>query len=679
MPLVRRALLIALAGVCAVLAAPAPALAAGGMTIDSADNVTGATETIVGNTCTFTATAAGATVGASPIESCIMGGDTVQVDDSYGSIDVEAGIDTTDPSSLTLNESAGAIDLDAPVTLPDCELDLDAESGSITQDASGDLDVSMLDLAGGGTIALSNTGNLVQTLVASDALPGSLDFTDSGSFSVQSVELTDGDATLTSAAGGLADTGTISTGGGSGTATLDADGGAITQSGSGAITAPTVVASTDGGDADLTAAGNAFMTLGGASSSGAVNVVDSEPLSVSGFSAQTASSIYTSGDLELTGAVSDAARLTLISASGTVSGSGPITAGTLDVSAPNGSVDLTGANVPSALAASAGEGPVTVDMQNPSAVTVGAVASAESVVLTNSAGALAIHGAITGTSVNLSADGFSGGGGTVSSPNISFIDSTATDGWVIDPGSVTDGNNAAVAFSSTGVLSVSGGSTFTVEPSASTSFVLNSNSGSSGTLYYLSGGLTVSGTPPTPSGTISASGVNSVSYTGMGTVTVKSAASSGGSSGSGGTGGSGESGGASGGGGGSVTPVPSICTFHLTSDRIKLPKLVHGKRRGKATLIASVKCTETEQAVLSGAIAVDSKRHGKSKYRDYALAAFRVTAKAGVSIKIAIDVPAAVEAAAETRDKLSGEFTLGGRSGGHYLSLAPDMAVAHLA
>lgn len=678
MPLVRRALLIALACVCAVLAAPASALAAG-MTIDSADNVTDATETIVGNSCTFTATADGATVGAPPIQSCIQDGNTVQVDDSYGSIDVEAPIGDSGPSSLTLTETAGPIEVDAAVTLPNCELDLEAESGSITQGTGGDLGVSMLDLAGGGTISLSNTGNAVQTLVASDALPGSLVFRNSRSFSVQSVQLTDGDATLTSLTGGLADTGTINTGGGSGTVRLNADG-AITQSGSGAITAPTAVASTDGGDVDLTAPGNAFMTLGSSNSSGALNVVDSEPLSVSGFSAQSTSSVDSTGDLDVTGAVSEVGRLTLISASGAVSGSGAITAGTLDASAPNGSVDLTGANVPSALAANAGDGPVTVDMQNPAVVTVGAVAAAESVALTNSAGALAVHGAMTGTSVSLGAEGFSGDGGTVSAVNVSFVDATATDAWVIEPGSVTDGGNAPVALAGTSLLSVSGGSTFSVEPSASTSYVVNSSPGSSGTLYYLSGGLTVDGTPPTPNGTISAAGVDSVSYTGMGTVTVKSSASSGGSSGGSGAGGSagGAGGGGSGAGGGTKEPAPSICTFSLTSDRIKLPKLVHGKRRGRATLVASVRCTKTEQAVLSGAIAVVSKLHGKTKYRDYTLAAFRATAKAGVDTKITIDLPPAVEAAAGTKAMLSGEFTLGGRAGGHYLSLAPNMGVAHI-
>jgi hypothetical protein len=321
-------------------------------------------------------------------------------------------------------------------------------------------------------------------------------------------------------------------------------------------------------------------------------------------------------------------------------------------------------------------------------VTVGAVSSEQGVVLSNSSGALTLGGTLGGTSVSLTADGFSGDEGTISAPQVLFTDDTPTDTWTLMPGSVEDGSSGVITLSTTSTLTVDGGQTFYVQPAASTIDYVDSSSNTSGTLYYLAGGRAVSEPPPTPSGTINAAGVDAVSYTGMGTVTVEGAAgstgssggsgSSGSGSGGSGSGGSGSSGSGGGGGGTTFTPAPTICTLSLTNDKIQLPKLVHGKRRGKATLTASVRCSETERAVLSGSIAVVSKLHGKRKYRDYSLAAFRATAKAGVNTKITIDVPSAVEAAAGTKDKLSAAFTLGGSSGGHYVSLSTTMDVARL-
>jgi hypothetical protein len=431
----------------------------------------------------------------------------------------------------------------------------------------------------------------------------------------------------------------------------------IIEGSGGSLGASTVFASGASG-ITLGNAGNQIATFEGTAENGTVDLVDNSlgGLTLDGAQGFTVN-ITNTGSINSAGSVQASGQdASLVSQDGSVSADNGFDVGQLTVSGT--SVSLAGDSV-STLIATASAGDISASLFDPDTTLGNVEATGGSVSVDNSDGALDLAGTISGQSVALSADGFDAGGptGLLSAPDVSITDSDTSDAWTVTPNSVT-ALGEAIAYSGASSLSIGGGAkTFNVTPSTSTAMSFNGGSPASGTLNYNANGGTVSGTTSPTSGTIFNSGFEPVAFSGMSAVNVTNAATPPSSSGSTGTGGSS-------GTGSTPTKQPSpnapTCTLRASSSKVALPKRVHGKLNGKATLTLIADCTGAVHTTLNGAFTVTVKpAHKKAKSKSYGLKTIKTTLSAGLSTKIVVDVPSAVVKALSTKgDKLSAGFTL---------------------
>ena len=629
------------------LASPDP------LTISTAATSTGASG------CTFTATAADQNVNVGAIQTCLDAGTSVTVTDPTGDgeeIEVESPIAATpcnDPGTqLTLEEQDGPVVLGADVTLsPDCSL---AEESDGVSEGSNTITALELTLDSSGAVTL-NGGNDVAMLEGN--VVGDLLFNSTAALSAGGLTDPGGNVTLTGA--GITVDGGLSAGG---TVSLDATGtGKTISEDSGNVVAPELNASSTG-NTTLTAAGNDVATFEG-TAGGTMNFADdsSSGLTLEGSVGPSGVTVTNTGGINSTAQVNAATSdASLMSTNGSVIANTGVLAAELTVSGT--SVSLTGADFVNTLNATASAGDVSANLYEAAATLDNVEATGGTVTVTNSDGSLDPAGTISGQSIALSADGFTASGGSLSAPSIAITDSDTSDAWTATPTSIT-ANTAVLPYSGASNLSIGGGAkTFNVTPSTSTAMSFNGGSPAAGTLNYNPDGGTVSGTTSPPSGTIDNSKFEPVVFSGMSAVNVTDAATPPST-------GTGTSTGSTGSGSSSGTPTTTTttpspnaltCTLRASSSKVTLPKSVHGKLKGKATLTLIANCTGAVHTTLNGAFTVTVKpAHKKAKSKTYGLKTIKPTLSAGVSIRIVLDVPSAVVKALATKgDKLSARFTL---------------------
>lgn len=677
------------------LLACAPAMA-------SADLVIGGTSptTASSSDCTYTVTSPNEIIDASDAELCMQSSNFAVIDNYSGgeAIDLE---DLTAPpcaGTVSIRNNYGDIKVDSASTFDlsaaGCSLQLRA-SGAIGGAGDGTIKVPSLTTYSGGDTNLLSLGNAVGDLSAS-SISGAVDFTDGEALTLSGLSAdTGGDISAGSA---LAVSGPASTT--TGTLELNStNGGAITQTA--AITAPTLMVSNYGTESTiLTDGGNAVGALqANVSGYGTIDFADDDGdgLNASVPNSQDLS-ISNVGNITL-GEISAPGDTATITATGGGSISQPAGGGNLGVGTLNlhgSAISLRGSNNSVGLLnATATSGDIAADVYQESNLQLGSIQASGSVTVDSprTMGSLQPTATIQGTSISLTGDGItaaSGNAADLEAPSVSITDLDSSDPWTIVPGEVKAEGAGGVALTGTTNLTVSGGASFDVTPSSTTSMNLTaSGTSNTGTLTYRAGGATVTGTTSPPSGTIDGSGLEPVGFSQMATVNILGATPPAVGGGGGTPGGNS---GAVPGGPAAVppvvtppsappNPVPSStpCTIKLASTRIKLPKLVRGTRRGKATLTAIVTCSQTEHGTLSGSVAVVTKpKHGKARYRDYPLAGFPVNAAAGHPTTVTVDLPPAVVRGIAARTKLSGQFVFGTTSGGGYKALAPNVGAAHL-
>jgi len=659
---VRKGLLtLVCAGVAlaAPLLMPGSALAASPLQITTSPTSAG----VAGgaNDCTFTANLSGENVDVADIETCLTDTHPVTVDDNAGgAIDVEDPISDAGCSgtSLSLNEQdSGPVDITESIDIGTCSLALDGPS-AITESEAETITAGTVNVDSTGNVDLSQNianANVFQTLTG--AVSGTLNVFDTVALDIgaltggsQSLSVdTDGDIVVS---GAVSDAATVSL-------TANANPSAITEASSGSVDVPTLDATGRTG-VTLTGSstGNQVSTFEGISASGSVNLTDDATgvLTLDGAQGFTVN-ITNTGSINSAGSVQASGQdASLVSQDGSVSADNGFDVGQLTVSGT--SVSLAGDSV-STLIATASAGAISASLFDPDTTLGNVEATGGSVSVDNSDGALDLAGTISGQSIALSADGFEAGGptGLLSAPDVSITDSDTSDAWTVTPNSVT-ALGEAIAYSGASSLSIGGGAkTFNVTPSTSTAMSFNGGSPAAGTLNYNANGGTVSGTTSPTSGTIFNSGFEPVAFSGMSAVNVTNAATPPSSSGSTGTGGSS-------GTGSTPTKQPSpnapTCTLRASSSKVALPKRVHGKLNGKATLTLIADCTGAVHTTLNGAFTVTVKpAHKKAKSKSYGLKTIKTTLSAGLSTKIVVDVPSAIVKALSTKgDKLSAGFTL---------------------
>ncbi|WP_277627532.1 beta strand repeat-containing protein [Acidiphilium multivorum] len=276
-----------------------------------------------------------------------------------------AGPFTATNASLT-DTSAGGFDIAAQVSLASL-LALSATSGSITSSGTGSISAPTLNAAASlvaltGSNSITTLGSInVGTLTLDDeaaalTIAGSLNATSASITNTGSLTIA-GSFNATDASLAASDI-RINANLDATTLSLDANGGTITNAGSGYVNATTLDAV-----ASLVAltGSNAITTLGNVSA-GSFTLDDNAPLTVAGpFTATNASLTDTSaGGFDIAGQVSLASLLALSATSGSItsSGTGSISAPTLDAAASL--VALTGSNAVTTLG-SINVGTLTLD------------------------------------------------------------------------------------------------------------------------------------------------------------------------------------------------------------------------------------------------------------------------------------------------------------------------------
>jgi hypothetical protein len=697
--------------VCAsalLMVAPGSALAGTGLAITtSTDFGVAVSGPGPGSGCTFVANSTSADVNVSEVDACLQDGDSVSITDpsgDAGSIEVDSAIapSSCNASGLTLDEEGGPVELDSGIDLGACDVVLEADGGSIAQTAGGAVsttaELSVDSISGG--VTLNGANNAVSELSGSST--GALQFFDESS-TLELETLTSESAGITiSGSGALVVENDLSA---EGTATLTAENGALTETGSGAIAARLLDTSSIG-DTTLTSSTNDIAGFEAGTTLGFLELDDEDAVNLDGISQADGFSITDATDINLVGSLNGGSGndATLVSNGGTVSGDGAVYAGDLTVDGT--AVSLPASNsVAGTFNATATDGDVSANFfYRPTSL--GAISASGSVTLSNGAGTLQPTGAITGQSIALTAAGFtaaSGNSASLAAPNVSVTDTDASDAWAVTPSTIAAQGAGTIAYSGASNLAIDGGESFDVTPSASTTMTLNG--GEAATLTYDAQGRTVSGTNTAPSGEIDSPSVDPVNFSGMTAVDIQDAATSGGGgsggggstdgggglgssgsadgggglgssgsadggggSGSGGsTGGSGGSGsgGSTGGGsnGGGTTTTSSrlpTCTLRASSSTVALPKRVHGKLKGKATLTLVATCNRAVHVMLSAGITVVSKpAHRKTKTKYYRIAEGRASIAADAPMKIILDVPSGAVSALSTKgDKLPAMFTL---------------------
>ncbi|KAF0190335.1 MAG: yapH, partial [Gammaproteobacteria bacterium] len=215
------------------------ALGAGDLTLNAGGAVTqGATDTII---------AAGLELlGTGPYTLTDSGND---VDNLAGN--VTGAISFRDTDDFTLTTVGATSDLTSGSTIT-----LNAGSGTVTQDANGEIFATGLALLGGGAFTLTQAGNDVDNLAGNTT--GAISFRDTDNFAIDAVA---GTNDLTSAS----------------TITLNAGSGTVTQTSNGEVFA-TGLALLGGGAYTLTQAGNDIGTL--AANTNAISFRDTDDLAI---------------------------------------------------------------------------------------------------------------------------------------------------------------------------------------------------------------------------------------------------------------------------------------------------------------------------------------------------------------------------------------------------------------
>jgi hypothetical protein len=672
-------------GAAAVI--PGSALASGGLAITNGSD-SGVTPSGAGD-CTYTVNTTGASiVNAGEIDTCLEDGHAVAITDpsgDSGSITVDAEIAPSSCSggaSLSLNEEDGPVMLDDALALGTCALSLTAEGGEITQTAPITTS-NQLSVSGDGAVTLTNDANAVTGSFSAATADGTLSFYDSVGVTLGTI---DGSADVTiDSAGGVAVADPVTS---ASTVNLTAGGGAITQSAP--ISAATLeVAST--GATTLTNNSNAVAVFEAGDVGGALDLYDGDPVELTGFGGTASFVVDDPADIEVAAQLEADGSGSLVSYGGTVTEDGgnvfasslTVTGNANDTSTTpgTGTVSLTQSNYVDALTVTANYGNITAEVWEPTASLGNIEAPNGSVSVTNADGSLEPTGSISAQSIALDADGIaaSGDSATLAAPSVSITDTDTSDAWTVTPSTVAAEGAGTIAYTDASTLSIDGGATFGVTPSSTTA--MDVSAGGAGSLTYQAQGRTVSGTTTAPSGEIDSPGVDRVTFSGMASVTLQDAytppggGTSGGSTSGGGTSGGSASGGSPSGGGtlggtgtpGGGTPATTTqsnntptCTLRASSSKIALPKKVHGKLKGKATLTLVASCSGAVHVMLSARIAVASKSvHGKKETKSYSIPGVRTSVTAGDATKIVLDVPSGVVSALLTKGaKLSATFTL---------------------
>jgi hypothetical protein len=646
---------------------PGSALAAGGLAIDAGSD-TGVTVT---NGCTFEANTPGsaAIVNVGAIDVCLEDGHSVAVTDpsgDAGSIDVDAALAPTSCSgaSLTFDEAGGDVEINNPIDLASCNLELHAAT-TITQ--AGAITAGALTIESSGSTTLSSLGNEVAALHATST-GGAVSFADETALTLTGLNA-DSDATLSAEEGGLTVSGAANVGG---TLSLSSFEGAIDQStGSATITAGTLTTSNiSSGSTTLENDGNEVAAFEGSSVSGVVDLYDDVgALDVQGISGSDDFAIRNSGniDVEAESQATDDASLTSSGGIVTESGGSSVSAATLSVDAT--AVSLPGANaVSNTLNATATDGNVSAYLFY-APTKLGAIDASGSVDVTDGDHSLEPTGTISGQSIALEAEGIaaaSANSAELSAPSVSITDTDTSDAWTVTPSTIAAQGTGTIVYSGASSLSITGGQSFNVTPSSATTMAFTGVS-TPAALTYNAQGRVVSGPTNASSGQLDAPGVDPVTFSGMTSVTLNDPATAPpvGGSGGGDSGGSGSTGGGGSTGSGTTGTTSNsgsapTCTLRASSSKAALPKRVHGKLKGKATLTLVATCSGAVHTILSAGITVVSKpAHGKKKSKYYPVPGVRASVAAVAPTTIVLDVPKGAVSALSTKgDKLSAMFTL---------------------
>jgi hypothetical protein len=646
-----------------LLLIPGSALAAAPVTISNALT----SSDLAG--CDFSAAAAGDNINSGNLASCLVVGNVTIGDPDGGGITVSAAFTATGctNSVLTLDEdgTGATVDFEAATNMSTCGLTIEG-AGSVTEAGSGAITTPALAFDAVGTVSLQGTSNAVSTIAGT--ADGAFSFRTNDALTVGASGLSDSGGDITIQPGGsVVVAGALSSSTKVWFVNSGAAGATITESSGASITARALSALTRG-NITLTNAGNVVGTLAASSYSGGIDFTDDEPsgLELDGIDNGDGSfTITNSGSIENAsniGGSGDDGTLTAQGGSVTES-TGTVQADLLTVSGT--SVSLLGTDAAETLDATATSGDVDVELYNASTTSLGDISAsngAVSITNNNTGGSFEAVGTITGQSIALTADSFTAtSGATLAAPSIALTDWETSDDWAVNASTITPGNSAAIAYSGATSLSIDGGALFNVIPSASTTMTFTGDAPTAGTLDYNAEGGVVTGSDTAPSGTIDNSEYKPISFSGMTAVDVANAGTP------------------------PPTPTPTpttptptptpptptptptpattappSCTLRVASGRVTLPKRVHGKLKGKATLTLVATCSSAVNVTLGGRITVVSKpAHGKARSKSYTVAAVHVALGAKAARKIVVNMPAAVvKALANKRDKLSAKFTL---------------------
>jgi hypothetical protein len=566
------------------------------------------------------------------------------------------------------------------------EAELISEGGTVTETGPASIAAPVLDAEGDADTLSTNAGAGDVTLNdenASQTLEGSANY---GNFeaelntetaSLGGISAPEGFVDVSSdyndTGGSLEVAGTVSASSSVTLADTQGGGSTITETGAGAIEAAMLITSSTG-STTLNTSGSAVNNVAefeAAVNNGAVDLSDAEALVIEGMNTGGGDvGVTASGTIDVQGGMEDGgSAVSLVSTGGTVYEDGAgIFAASLSVTAAAGDVTLPGFNTVGALAVTADDGNVNANVYGTN-IGLDNIEASGSVSVDNSdvdngdgVGVLQPTGTISGQSIALEAVGFtaaSGNSALLSAPSVSITDDDASDAWTVTPSMIAAEGTGAIAYSDASSLSITGGASFNVTPSALTTMTFNGGDPAAATLTYNAGGRVVSGTTTAPSGTIDATGVEPVNFSGMTAVTVDDP--------------------------GTApppttappvttppttptptpTPTPSsnapTCTLRASSSKVALPKKVHRKLKGKATLTFVATCSGAVHTILSAGITVVSKpaHSKKKKSKFYPIPGVRASLAVDSSTKIVLDVPSGVVTALSTKgDTLSARATL---------------------
>jgi hypothetical protein len=607
---------------------------------------------------------------------------------NLGGVTAGDGVNVTDAGDITVSDT---LETDTG------DVDLISDGGTVTEtvgqgtisapvlDAEGDAD-SVVTSNGAGDVTLNGDNNSISTLQGS-ANYGNFEVNlNAETTNLGDISTPEGFVNLTSyydPGGSLEVAGTVSA---SSSVTLAAHqdgGGTITETDTGAIDAATLGTSS-GGSTTLNTSGavNDVGSFEGQSNAGDVDLGDTYTgtLDITGIlPAPEGISITNTGGIELVASVNAGTGPALLASqdgSVTAGSSASVTAASLTASGD--SVSLPAENYVGTFSATATDGGVTAGVyEYEASAALGQIQATGSVSVTSDyyeGRALALTGTISGQSIALDASGIaaaSGNSAVLSAPSISITDTDATDPWTVTPSTIAAEGTGTIAYSDASSLSITGGASFNVTPSALTTMTFDGGDPAAATLIYNAGGRVVSGTTTAPSGTIDATGVEPVIFSGMTAVTVNDPGTA------------------------SppntnpttttpptttttpptttttttppttTTPSPSsnppTCTLRASSSKVAVPKKVHGKIKGKATLTFVATCSSAVHTILSAGITVVWKplHSKKKKSKFYPIPGVRASLAANGATKIVLDVPSGVVTALSTKgDALSARATL---------------------